>query len=277
MRTAGNKAFTLVELLIVIMIIFILATLVVPSVIRAITIAKQGKCNTNIKVIVQGLKQYSSVSEEMPIVPVSNWNTRIGTNLNSNPFGVAGAADPPAKDRNHSANLWLLAREEHVSLAAFVCPGTTDHHSEYQEVKKYWDFGSSRNISYGLQSPYGWEGSLSIITPSGVVLVADGSPYVETSEGSNPGKINTKRSVVDWGREGMDGDQMKLWGNSPNHESEGQNVGYYDGRVEWQTAANCGKDGDNIYSATNHKTATSAGGRLTPGVKNNENDTLILP
>ena len=270
MRTAGNKAFTLVELLIVIMIIFILATLVVPSVIRAIELAKQAACNTNIKVIIQGLKQYSSVSEEMPIVPVSSWNTRIGTNLNSNPFTANSA-------RNHSANLWLLAREEHVSLAAFACPGTTDHHSEYQDARKYWDFGSSRNISYGLQSPYGWDGSLSILTPSGVVLVADGSPYVETSEGSNPGKINTKRSVVDWGREGMDGNQMKLLGNSPNHESEGQNVGYYDGRAEWQTAANCGKDGDNIYSASNHKTATSAGGRLTAGIKNNENDTLILP
>ena len=273
MRTAGNKAFTMVELLIVIMIISILATLVIPSVIRAIALAKQAACNTNIQNILMGLKQYSNPSEEMPIVPQSSqwsWNTKIGTSRGSNPFTtVAG--------RNHSANLWLLAREDHVGLAAFVCPGTTDIPNDREEVKNYWDFKSSLRISYGLQSPYGWDGSLSILTPEGVVLVADGSPYVEPSAGNNPGKIDTKRSVVDWGNDAGDGDEMRLWGNSPNHETEGQNVGYNDGRAEWKTAANCGKDGDNIYTATNHRTNTSAGGNLTAGIKNNENDTLILP
>ena len=273
MRTVGNKAFTMVELLVVIMIISILATLVVPSVIRAIELAKQATCNSNIQKIIMGLKQYSNPSEEMPKVPVLSWNTKIGTNLKSNPFNVKS-------NRNHSANLWLLARGEYVDMAAFVCPGTTDIPSEYQKVREYWDFGSSRYISYGLQSPYGWGGSLSVITPRGVVLVADGSPYVETSEGNNPGKIRTG-NVVNWTNEGMDGDEMRLKGNSPNHEAEGQNIGYYDGRAEWRTAANCGKDGDNIYSANmqqaDAKTATSAEGKLSATVRNNPNDTLILP
>lgn len=273
MRTAGNKAFTLIELIIVIMIIAILATLIVPTVRRAIALAQQAKCNTNIRTIITGLTQYDNACEVMPKVPVTTWNVAIGSGLNSNPFNAASA-------RNHSANMWLLAREDCVDLGAFVCPGTTDIKSEYQELRKYWDFGSSRYISYGLQSPYGYGGSLSRITPEGVVLAADGSPYVQTSEEKDPGKLRTGTiRPVPWSSDAMSGDDKQLYGNSPNHEHEGQNVGYIDGSAGWRTAANCGKDGDNIYSASNHKTATSAEGVLNGNSmnKNNPNDTLILP
>ena len=278
MKTAGNKAFTLVELLMVILIISILAMLVVPSVIRAVELARQAACNTNIQAISKALKQYSTAHQKMPIVPVSSWNVKIGTNRNSsNPFSTG--AEP--KERNHSANLWLLARESHVaSLSAFICPATTDIPSDRQEVELNWDFSSIRYISYGLQSPYGWDGSLSILGPADggdVVYIADGSPYVETSSGDNPGKIDTNRSVVDWGDDNLGVEAKQLLGNSPNHDAEGQNVGYHDGRVEWKTVANCGKGGDNIYTATNLRTGISAAGSLSAGIKNNENDTLILP
>jgi prepilin-type N-terminal cleavage/methylation domain-containing protein/prepilin-type processing-associated H-X9-DG protein len=291
MRTAGNKAFTMVELLLVIVIIGILATLVVPAVIRAIWVAKKVACNVSVRDIVMGLKQYSNPTEEMPYVPQTTWNTRIATNLLNNPF-TAAAAGP----RNHSANLWLLVREEHVAAGAFVCPGTTDAPNTHQRVKATWDFGpygqvdASRSISYGLQSPYGFEGSLGILAEPGVVMVADGSPYVQTSKGDNPGMIKTAvipgtaRNVVDWneGSASLSRKQKKLWGNSPNHGREGQNVGYFDGHAEWMTQASCGKDLDNIYTANGRagaaaKTAISLGGSLMGNSKNNKNDTLILP
>jgi len=277
MRTTGNKAFTMVELLVVILIIAILATLLVPGLLRAITIAKQAACNTNIQAIGKGLKGYSTAHKKMPYVPVSSWNVKIGTNRDSNPF-FAGAT---LKARNHSANLWLLVREGYVGVSAFVCPSTTDISSVYQDAELTWDFSSSRYISYGLQSPYGWDGSLSIVGSAdgsaATVLIADGSPYVEISTGDDPGKIDPNRGVVDWADNSMSVETKQLLGNSPNHNGEGQNVGYSDGKVEWKTVANCGKDGDNIYTAANHKTTVSAGGNLTAGIKNNENDTLILP
>ena len=263
MRTAGDKAFTMVELLMVIAIIALLAMLVVPAVLRAVDLAIQAKCNTSVKTIIQGLRQYSSVtvSGEMPYMPRKstggwNWNTAIGTNRNS--------ADPLIA-RNHSANLWLLVREEHVGVASFVCPATTDSPREdvNEKVKDYWDFASGSRISYGLQSPYGHGGSLTALTPPDVVLVADGNPYVTAS-----GVIHT-----DWA--GAAEDTMTL--SSRNHEFEGQNTGYWDGRVKWETGPTCGKDGDNIYTASNHVTGTSATGSLTAAAKNNENDTLILP
>ena len=290
MRTAGNKAFTMVELLMVVMIIGILATLVVPAVTRALVLVRQSACKSNIRGIIQGLKGYSNVGEEMPAVPVESWNVEIGTNLTVRPFRVPGdPAAPEDVNRNHSSNLWLLVREEHASLTGFVCPGTTDVPSESQDIKTSWDFGSGRNISYGLQSPYGYGGSLSILTPSGVVLVADSSPYVEPyTEHNRGGKIKSAGlHLVDWGDGGSDenggsiSDNM-LFGNSPNHDREGQNVGYIDGRVEWRGGASCGKNSDNIYTATDSNaneeaTSTSAKGVLADGVKNNENDTLILP
>ena len=288
MRPAGNKAFTLVELLVVIIVVGILATLVVPAVLTVLDKGKQAKCNKNVGGIIQGLKQYSAATEEMPIVPVSksgnrtNWDVAVGTNREIPPFRQPGDTTKPTdRPRNHSANLWLLVRGGHVSAEAFICPGsTTDKLGAYKKTSKkiseYWDFAAGNQISYGLQSPYGFDGSLSVITPTGVVLVADGSPHTDDS-----GKLKSSPGIVNW--EGNMNDQDKrLRGNSPNHDSNGQNIGYHDGRVEWQGYANVGKNGDNIYTASN-KTArieedsTNSWGTLSESVKNNQNDTMILP
>jgi len=272
----------MVELLIVILIISILAALVVPVVNRAIFLALQAACKTNVKGIVVGMKQYSSTSEEMPMVPVGgnnkDWNVSIGTNFRKSPFPLTpGGQAPSAVSRNHSANMWLLAREEHVALQSFVCPASGGRASEYAKPTDYWDFPRGDNVSYGMQSPYGHGGSLTVIVPSGVVLVADGSPYTTIT-----GAINRQAKIVNWAADERYEGEHQWFGNSPNHEREGQNAGYIDGSVEWRLGANCGKNGDNIYTATN-KTAvreeqsTSPGGGLVAGVKNNENDTLILP
>jgi prepilin-type N-terminal cleavage/methylation domain-containing protein len=291
MRTAGNKAFTLVELLMVIMIISLLSTMLVPAVTRAIALARRAACRGNIRGIVQGLKGYSNVSEEMPKVPVLGWDVEVGTNRMDSPFREPGDTQSPGLvNRNHSANLWLLVRDEQAPMPAFICPGSvTDMISENQDIQETWDFESGENISYGLQSPYGFDGSLTVLSPSDVVLVADGSPY--TTVGGMIGSA----TIIDWtsgdagGEEGSDGisEAMRL-GNSPNHAREGQNVGYIDGRVEWMPGGNCGKDGDNIYTARGQtvqqdkidadaEVLKSGAGNLVDKIRNNENDTLILP
>ena len=273
MRTAGKNGFTLVELMVVIAIIAVLAMLLVPGLSRAYIMTQRAKCATNVKNIVVGMKQYSNVAGAMPKVPVTSWNVAIGSSRASNPTTVSAA-------RNHSATLWLLVRGDHVPPSGFTCPSTYDEQNSQQRVDEYWDFASSHRISYGMQSPYGYGGSLSLLPPkdgSKVVWVADGSPYVESDAGDDPGKIINNVDVIDWADSGLDGDTMMMRGNSPNHDGDGQNVAYSDGRAEWTTSANCGKDGDNIYTANDHMTDTSPGGKLEPGVKNNENDTLILP
>jgi prepilin-type N-terminal cleavage/methylation domain-containing protein len=284
MRPPGNKAFTLVELLVVIIVIGILATLVVPAVLTVLDKGKQTACNQNVKGILQGLKQYSAAGEEMPMVPVKNWNVEIGTNVLVNPFSEPGKQTPTPRDRNHSANMWLLVRGEHVSMSSFICPGTLDTASDHQDIKRSWDFGNcpknkgcipGRHLSYGMQSPYGYNSPLSVIVPLGVVLVADGSPYTDAT-----GVISASRGV-NWAGNDTD-EEKRLRGNSRNHDSNGQNVGYKDGRAEWQEYANVGKNSDDIYSATNEtdrdeEKSTSQYGRLSATIKNNPNDTWILP
>jgi len=278
MKSAENKAFTLVELLVVIAIIGILATLIVPAIQNAIRMAQKAKCVGNVKVIVQALNQYagSAAQQSMPKVPCgtsnTRWNTKIGSNRKSSPFVNT------TLERNHSANLWLLVRGEHAPLTAFVCPSAGDVVSMHQEPDD-WDFAIGRYLSYGLQSPYGY-GSLSINTPVDVVLVADGSPYVEGDDQTNPGKIDTHRSIVNWAG-GAPLETKQQYGNSPNHRTQGQNVGFSDGSVTWRETADCGKNGDNIYSAAkrtdNNNGETHPRGFLNAGIRNNENDTVILP
>jgi prepilin-type N-terminal cleavage/methylation domain-containing protein len=275
MRPAGNKAFTLVELLVVIIVIGILATLVVPAVLTVLDKGKQTACNKNVGGILQGLKQYSSASEEMPIVPVAKWNVEIGTNVLVSPFSEPGKQTPPPMDRNHSANMWLLVRGGHVSMSSFICPGTSDTASDHQDIKRSWDFVSGNHLSYGMQSPYGHDSPLSVITPSGVVLVADGSPYTDAT-----GVLSASRGV-NWANNDTD-EEKRLRGNSRNHDSSGQNIGYRDGRAEWQENANVGKNSDDIYSASgktdrDEAKSTSQYGWLRTDYKNNPNDTLILP
>jgi len=285
MRTTGKKAFTLVELLIVIIIIGILATLVVPSLIRVVKLARRSACQSAVHELINGMRQYSTAAGDMPKVPVSSWDTSIGSNRLSSPFDMQNdGTPPPAKARNHSANLWLLAKRDYVSLEGFVCAATDDLPSTHQKVDKYWDFSSSRYISYGMQSPYGFGGSLNVLTPAGVVLIADGSPYVQSSTGLNPGKIkeNDDLTIIDWGGNADGLVKMRL-GNSPNHDGDGQNVGFWDGTVEWRSGAACGKNGDNIYTARNERVRDEdrdtdyGAGSLSSSIKNNPNDTLILP
>ena len=287
MRTTGKKAFTLVELLIVIIIIGILATLVVPSLIRAVTLAKQAACKSAVKELITGLNAYASAAPDsgMPKVPTSNWNTSIGTNRTVSPFDLQNDGTPPAaKPRNHSSNLWLLARRGYVPLTGFICASTDDLASTHQKVDRYWDFSSSRYLSYGIQSPYGYNGSLSVLAPDGVVLIADGSPYVQGPTGTSPGKIKTgaNLTIIDWSGGASGINKMRL-GNSPNHEGAGQNIGFKDGRSIWSTSAACGKSGDNIYTARNERVRDEdentkyGAGSLSASSRNNPNDTLILP
>jgi len=275
MKPVENKAFTLVELLIVIAIIAILTTLLVPAIQKAIFMAQRANCVGNVRVIVQGLRQYAgeAVRQSMPYVPCGSWNWQIGSNYRNRPL------PNNSSNRNHSANLWLLVRENHATPAAFVCPSAGDSESRHQDISRDWDFEHGRYISYGLQSPYGY-GSLSMHVHGDVVWVADGSPYVQRDYQDRPGRIDTGRPVVNWGS-GAALSTKQRYGNSPNHSHRGQNIGFPDGSVDWAETADCGKKGDNIYTAAkgtkNNKGDTSPGGVINGGVKNNENDTVILP
>ena len=62
-----NNGFTLVELMIVVLILGILATITFPRLMRGANIAKTNACNTNVKVINSQIELYYHNEGEWPV------------------------------------------------------------------------------------------------------------------------------------------------------------------------------------------------------------------
>lgn len=290
-----GKGFTLIELLVVIAIIALLVTILLPSLTRAKELAKRASCSANMKGIVNALMMYSNDRgrEELPYSPVPpvggphRWNRQIGLRRTNDKFTMG------AIQHNISENFWLLAREEFTKLEAFICPSTEDEVDPIRHtgaasdstIIDFWDFvqtndpvsDNRKHLSFGLQNPYGNNRPLSIAARSGIAWVADSSPYVQTTPDMS-GLLDSSASVVDWA--GSAPIELKReQGNSPNHLSDGQNVGFSDGSVSWQDVANCGYDKDNIYSAVERTSTelTSQAGECEHDSMNNLDDSFILP
>jgi len=207
------------------------------------------------------------------------------------PFGVK---------HNISENYWLLLREEFLQPESLVCPSTDDTVDPIRgdaevsmstlKITDFWDFVPTdakvsvkkKHLSYGLQNPYGENRPLSLSAPQGVPWVADSSPYV-VSPATDPtltgvGKLKSNVTVVDWSDANIPLEDKKAGGNSPNHSTEGQNVGFSDGSASWRDVANCGWDHDNIYSAAGGgSNYTNQKGECLQTSINGIQDSFIIP
>jgi len=283
MAVRKPKGFTLIELLVVIAIIALLVAILLPSLKRAKDLAKRTSCSANVYSLIRALTLYAGDRnrEQMPYSPVpaigspKRWDAAIGAFKKFNKF-------ERARLHNISENYWLLVREGFAEVQTFVCPATEDTPDPERNITAddVWDFTDSTHLSYGLQNPYGTSRPLSLDAPNGVGWIADGSPYVVPDGEKTSGTIDSsKLPPVQWesGSEALEIKREK--GNSPNHNSEGQNVGFSDGSVAWRDTANCGLDKDNIYSCANPPSkGTDPDGELTGDQSMNTiTDSLILP
>jgi prepilin-type processing-associated H-X9-DG protein len=66
-------------------------------------------------------------------------------------------------------------------------------------------------------------------------------------------------------------------GNSANHRGAGQNVLYADGRVSFETTPFCGKNHDNIYTASGSPDGKSTTSTTIVGSPSWQWDTVLLP
>src|SRR6187551_558294 len=82
-RRTGRRGFTLIELLVVIAIIAILAAILFPVFARARENARRSSCQSNLKQIALGIKQYIQDYDEMmpryyyATTPNTYWNNAI--------------------------------------------------------------------------------------------------------------------------------------------------------------------------------------------------------
>jgi hypothetical protein len=192
--------------------------------------------------------------------------------------------NPPAGRATISASLYLLIREADVGPKSFICKAEKQtkvfsfddfprppFNTRITELRMAWDFGSNaagtENVtqrkagagfpvvqyySYAYQIPYGERRDMYTWLSTGsspeLAALADRSPYLVLSPDSN-------RQT--FGQTNDDPFATNTWGNSANHDNDGQNVLFCNGSVSFRTVPYCGMNDDNIYTMAADSVNTS--------------------
>jgi len=226
-RPPPVRAFTLLEILVVVGIIAVLMALLLPGLEKARESAVAVKCANNLRQIGAALSMYGN--ENHGAYPRTSYVPGAalaqGTNAGApDPFRPGG---PLANDV--TADLFLLLRTQRLPAVVFTCPLTDVNTFEPDPAPRpelRSNFTDRRkNLGYSYANPYpdaaaeavGYR--LSTRLGAAFALAAD----------LNPGT----------------GDSS----NSRNHESRGQNVLFGDGHVEWLDSPLVAVSRDNIYAS----------------------------
>ena len=281
MRRRAGFAFK--ELLVVLMVIGMLVAFLVPM-LRAAKQRSWGlQCAENLRQIGQGLLQYmndnrgalprtrAGFSQAEGAMSVPTWGTGAAS---ANPFAVDG---PALEDV--TAGPFLLIRQELVRPIAFVCPMSAAVVDDFGRHPR-GAFGRSnfsdvkRNLSYSFANVY------AAAEADRLNYRALGSGDLAYAADRNPGV----RDLPDTGEhddvtrpfEDAPLSVMRL-GNSNNHDKDGQNVLYTDGRVAWSEHPLAGCLDDNIYTRAAAPSG-AASDRTNPlGRPRDVMDTVLLP
>jgi len=262
-----KKGFTLVELLVVIAIIAMLMSILMPALARVRFIAQRVVCGTHLSGFGKSMLTYANDFKDKyprgggkdsywgPLQGAAGWDASRLT-VPPEQLGAFGAwQDAPA---TIGSCLFLLIKYADAGTKIFICGGDTASEefdlqdSDYQpntvyqqDITEAWDFGGNpaRHYSYAYQVPFGTIATsyypLTPYSESDMAIMADRSPYlVLVPEPPLPPVFYVYPGTKE---------QEKL-GNSLNHRSEGQNVLFNDGHVDYHEKPYCGADRDNIYT-----------------------------
>jgi len=238
-----KKGFTLVELLVVIGIIALLATILLPYLDLAKELARRTICKGNISAIIVGMRQYATDDKDNMFPndsPTISGTSYIGVTMGGrsyNPDPGADNAGAIGSNAGTSRCLFLLFRSEHVSLKAFICP-STDHEVDTEaDPENDHDFDSEDRLSYSTQVQK-WDRGADKGFPTGLAdsselaVVADRNPISGNESWGDSGTGRKTDPGADAGNAKQSGFDEKEK-NSYNHRQRGQNVGYSSSTVRW--------------------------------------------
>lgn len=255
------------ELLVVIAVIGVLLAILLPATERARHKGYITACGSNLHQLGQSLTIYAN--DNRGAYPRTSYDPAMsptaGTGVAaSDPFAVGG---PQANDM--SAAVWLLLRAEKLPTSLVICPydDVNEFEADKAVVANQSNFTNyKKNLGYSYANPYPDKSA----NERGYRLAAKVSPAFAVMADINPGISPVHKADIYAPRPGAAASVMRL-GNSGNHESEGQNVLYGDGHVEYQITPLCGVNGDNIYTG---QTAISPATFVSPATKD---DSVLLP
>ena len=275
-----RAAFTLIELLIVMAILGVLVTMLVPVITGQIEEARRKSCQANLHAI--GQKMFEYAHDNKGRLP-SAYPTKIGME------GVRlGLGDPSYAWKGNSCSMYLLVLQEYVPPEAFICPSTDHEPTRLDVVPNQDDFEGYLHLSYAMHIQARSRGApergpfpLTLVSSAGMAIMADRSPIAgETGWVAWSGAMYPRMEV-----ESPRGGYDEMQNNSFNHDQDGQNVVFMDGRAEWCTTPKVGVNQDNIWTyddgtawgSTTGRNATGGDLKLRYSCPADSTDSLLYP
>lgn len=243
MRGAGRRAFTLIDFLVLLLVVVLIASLLLPGLIRVGDYAWVEKCQSNLRQLGEGMRAYAAANRGS--FPRTRWDPSTSA---YHEYTGSSASDPFAPNgplpNDVTAAIYLLLRTGAVDRSdVFVCPLTSlspwRAATDGGSATRFSNFPSGKYLGYSVSNPY----------PSQAIAEAGyawndraGADFAIMAD-MNPGS----RELLSIGARSSMSELRAA--NTLNHRyRRGQNVLYADGHVDFCQAPFAGVNFDNIYT-----------------------------